>query len=63
MRLSREKIDICRARKCFTIADLAGAYGVSRARMQAILNQREVSTITAGRLARVLEVDVIEITE
>lgn len=63
MKLSREKIDIHRANKCYTVEDLAKVYGVSRARMQAILNQREVSTITAGRLARVLEVDVIEITE
>ena len=63
MKLSREKIDICRARKCFTIADLAGAYGVSRARMHTLLNQREVSAITAGKLAKALGVEVTEIIE
>ena len=38
--LDRKKIDICRARKKMSVADLAEAYGVSRARMNVILNQR-----------------------
>lgn len=63
MKLSREKIDICRARKCYTVADLANAYGVSRARMNIILNQREVSAVSAGRLAKALEVEIEDIVE
>ena len=63
MRLSREKIEICRARKCYTITDLAKAYGVTRTRMHTLLNQREVSAITAGKLAKALGVEVTEIIE
>lgn len=58
MELDRKKIDICRARKKMSVAE---AYGVSRARMHAILNQREVTPVTAGRLADALGVDVTEI--
>lgn len=63
MKLDRKKIDICRARKKMNVADLAKAYGVSRARMNVILNQREVSVVSAGRLAEALGVDVLEIME
>nr|WP_296469750.1 helix-turn-helix transcriptional regulator [uncultured Acetatifactor sp.] len=63
MRISRDKVDICRARKKKSVAELAATYGVSRARMNAILNQREVSVVSAGRLADALECDVTEILE
>ena len=63
MRISRGKVDICRARKKKSVAELAATYGVSRARMNAILNQREVSVVSAGRLADALECDVTEILE
>ena len=63
MRLSREKIDLCRANKCYSISDLAEVYGVSRARMNSILNQREVTPLVAGRMAAALGVDVTEIIE
>lgn len=63
MKMDRKKIDICRARKKMTVADLAEAYGVSRARMNVILNQREVTPVSAGRLADALGVDVLEIME
>ena len=63
MRLSREKINICMARKQMTVQKLADAYGVSRARINVILNQREVSVVAAGRMAAALECDVTEIIE
>lgn len=63
MRISREKVDVCRARKKKSVAEMAEAYGVSRARMNVILNQREVSVVSAGRLAEALGVDVTEILE
>ena len=69
MRISRDKVDICRARKKKSVAELAEAYGVSRTRMNVILNQREVSVVSvvsvvsAGRLADALSVDVTEILE
>ena len=46
-----------------TVTALAEAYGVSRARMNMILNQREVTPLCAGRLAKALGVDVTEIIE
>ena len=63
MRINRDKVDICRARKKKSVADLAEAYGVSRARMNVILNQREISVVSAGRLAEALGVDVTEIID
>lgn len=63
MKINREKIDIERARKKISINALAKAYGVSRARINVILNQREVSVVSAGRLAEALGVDVTEIIE
>lgn len=63
MKISREKINIEMARKKMSVKALADAYGVSRARINVILNQREVSVISAGRLADALGVDVTEIIE
>lgn len=61
MNLSREKINLQMARKCWRVQDLADAYGVSRNRINVLLNQRDVSVVTAGRLAKALEVDVTDI--
>lgn len=63
MRISRDKINIEMARKTMTVSQLADAYGVSRARINVILNQKEVSVVAAGRLAAALGVDVTEIIE
>ena len=63
MKVSKDKIDIARANRCMTVTALAEAYGVSRARMNMILNQREVTPLCAGRLAKALGVDVTEIIE
>lgn len=58
IQLDRKKIDICLARNKMSVTDLAKSYGVSRARINVILNQREVTPIAAGRLAEALGVDV-----
>lgn len=50
MKISRDKINILRARKKMSAKALAEAYGVSRARIHAILSQNEVSVVSAGRL-------------
>ena len=63
MVLDRKKLEIARANKSMTISDLAKEYGVSRARMNVILNQYSVTTMCAGRLAKALGVDVTEIIE
>ena len=63
MKVSKDKIDIARANRCMTVTALAEAYGVSRVRMNMILNQREVTPLCVGRLAKALGVDVTEIIE
>ena len=63
MKVSKNKIDLARANRCMTVSGLAEAYGVSRTRMNMILNQREVTVVCAGRLAHALGVDVTEMIE
>lgn len=63
MKLSSEKVKIARAAKQMSVAQLAKVYGVSRARMNVILNQREITVLCAGRLVAALGVDVTEIIE
>lgn len=63
MKVSREKINLLLARKQWTVKNLAEAYGVTRNRINILLNQREVSTVSAGKLAAALGVDVAEILE
>ena len=63
MRLSKEKIDLAMAREKLTVSSLANRYGVSRSRMNFILNSREVTRVCAGRMAESLKVDVAEILE
>ncbi len=63
MKISKEKVNICMARRKMTVQALADAYGVSRNRINILLNQREVTVVSAGRLADALGVDVTEIIE
>ena len=63
MKLSKTKIELAMARKALTVTNLSKRYGVSRARMHVILNNREVTAMCAGRMANALEVDVKEIIE
>lgn len=63
MKLDREKVELARARKQMSITAMAESYGVSRARMNIILNQREITPICAGRLAKALGCDVTDIIE
>lgn len=63
MRLSREKVNIAMARKKMTVASLAKTYGVSRARMNVILNSQTITPICAGKVSDALGVDVTEIIE
>lgn len=63
MELSRKKINLAMARKQMTVTQLAEAYGVSRNRINIILNQREVTPLCAGKMAAALGCDVLEILE
>lgn len=61
--LNYDKVRLAMARNSFSVPDLAKVYGISRQRMQVIINSRNVSTKTAGRLAQALAVDVTEIID
>lgn len=61
MKLDREKVNIAMARKKMTNVQLADVYGVSRARMNVILNSQVVTPACAGRVAEALGVDVTEV--
>lgn len=63
MRMSRKKVNIALARKQMTVTELAESYGVSRARMNVILNSQVVTPVCAGRVAKALDVDVTEIID
>jgi DNA-binding Xre family transcriptional regulator len=63
MELSREKVNIVLARNRMSVTQLAEAYGVSRARINVILNSRNITFMCAGRLAEALKCDVTEIIE
>lgn len=63
MTLDRGKVDIELARKKMTVTQLAEKYGVSRSRMNIILNSQNVTPICAGKVAEALDVDVMEITK
>lgn len=63
MRLNRSKVDVAMARKKMTVVQLAETYGVSRSRMNVILNSQVVTPVCAGRVADALGVDVTEILE
>ena len=63
MQLSKNKINVAIAKEQITLTKLAERYGVSRSRMNLILNSREVTPVCAGRLAKALNVDVTELLE
>lgn len=63
MKIDRGKLSIALARKTMNVTQLAKTYGVSRGRMNIILNSQEITPASAGRLAKDLDVDVTEILE
>lgn len=63
MELDRNKINLIMARKGFSAADLAKASNLTRQRINIILNSRNVTPRTVGKIAKALGVDVTEIIE
>ena len=63
MVISKPKIEIILARKQLTASALCETAGFSRNRFYAILNSKNVSPKTAGKVAATLGVDVTEIIE
>ena len=61
MKPDRRKISIEMAKRKWNVPQLAEAYGVSRARMNIILNSQNLTSACIGRLAETLGVDVTEI--
>lgn len=63
MKISEFKFDVALANSGLTIGELAKNAGVSRNRVNVILNQKTVTPRAAGLIARGLGVDVLEIIE
>ena len=63
VKLDKVKIDVLMAKKQIKKAELSKIYGVSRNRIYVILNSREISLLTAEKLAKALDVNVTEIIE
>lgn len=63
MKISELKFEIALANSGLTIVELAQNAGVSRTRVNVILNQKTVTPRAAGIIARGLGVDVTEIIE
>lgn len=63
MTIDRTKVDIILAQRKKTIGELCKLVGFSRNRFYVIVNSKNVSPRTAGRLADALGVDVTEIIE
>ena len=63
MELNRESVNLALARKQMSITQLAKEYGVSRARINVILNSRSITNVCAGRLAKCLNCDVADIVD
>lgn len=63
MTIDDNKIAVAMARKSFTKTSLAEAVGMSRNRLNVILNSKKVTPVVVGKLAKALDVDVTEIIE
>lgn len=63
MRISDKKFEIALANSGLTVGQAAERVGISRQRYSMILNQKNVTPLAAGKIARSLGVDVTEIIE
>lgn len=63
MRINRLRLNVALARKQDTLSDLCKEIGISRNRLYSILKSRNISPKTVGKIARALDVDVLEIIE
>lgn len=63
MTISDSKIALVMARQALTKAALAEKAGMSRNRLNVVLNSKKVTPVSVGRIAQALGVDVSEILE
>lgn len=63
MTINDEKLMLAMAKKAVTKVQLAERAGMSRNRLNVVLNSKKVTPVTIGRIAKALDVDVTEIME
>lgn len=63
MTLSDSKIALAMARQQLSKTQLAEKAGMSRNRLNVLLNSKKITPVSAGRVAAALQVDVTEIIE
>lgn len=63
MTISDTKIALVMARQALTKSALAEKAGMSRNRLNVVLNSKKVTPVSVGRIAQALGVDVSEILE
>lgn len=63
MKINKDKVLICMARKGITYKTMAEEYGCSRQYISIILSKGSVKPATAGKIAKALGVDVTEIID
>lgn len=63
MTIDNRKFEIALANSGLTLAQAAERAGISRNRYAVILNQKSVTPVAAGKIARSLGVNVTEIIE
>ena len=63
MKINRTAIDIIAAQKGLSMADIAQRAGLSRQSVSTIRTRGTSSAISAGKIARALDVDVTELIE
>ena len=63
MKINKNKIEICIARKQTTISELSILCGLAQHSLSTMLNRGSCSLKTAGKIAGALGVDVTEIIE
>lgn len=61
MQIDREKVNVVLARKMMSISELSAVYGTSCSGVYKILSQKNVTPMSAGRLAKALGVDVTDL--
>ena len=63
MTINKMKFEIAMAREAVTKTEISNRAGVSRGRLNVILNSKNVTPIVAGRIATALNTDVTEIID
>ena len=63
MRVNKTKLELALARRCLSSADLARMADMPRPTVNNVISGRSVRPVTIGKVARALEVDVVDLLE